>query len=166
MDDKIIYRPEKFMRIMRFVFLPITMALFLLAGCAIPSDAGALCCMLLAGSVSALVAEAMYDASKKAVVFEEDGVRIIGGSYKEYRYMSWAEVMYACYTYNNKGHEFLVLSPQMLTPEKAHHMVKKISSGLHVVLSLEDVLLIHMDILQDVTPIKNWVAEHVTVLTE
>ena len=48
----------------------------------------------MSGILSVWETKVMYDFSQKAIVFEKDGVRIIGGSYKEYQYIPWEKISY------------------------------------------------------------------------
>ena len=76
----------------------------------------------------------IYDMSKRAVIFEQNGLRIFDGGYLGYRYMPWEKLTYGCYIRNYKGHLFLLLSPNALNSKEAKYFanqgVKNISTIL------------------------------------
>ena len=94
----------------------------------------------------------LYDSSRRAVIFEQNGLRIIGGSYFDYRYIPWEGLTYGCYTRNYKGHLFLLLSPNVLNPKEAKRFANQGANSSR--LFIDYVVVIYLDILQDVAQIK------------
>ena len=161
MDDKIIYRPEKFARIFLFFFPLAPLTFFLLAGYALPCQVGAFCLFLLSGILSVWETKVMYDFSKKAIVFEKDGVRIIGGSYKEYQYIPWEKISYVCYARNFKGSIYLVLSQKVLDPKEIRHIVR--SADVNTRYFIEGSIIMPMDPTQDLTQVVARIKEHISI---
>lgn len=162
MNDNTIYRPEKFARIFLFFFPLASITFFLLAGHALPCQVGAFSFFLLSGILSVWETKVMYDFSQKAIVFEKDGVRIIGGSYKEYRYMPLTEISYACYDRDYKGGACLVLSQEVLTAKEIRHIVVW-TVGVKIRYSFDGGVVMPIDNTQDLTQIKAWIKENINV---
>lgn len=70
--------------------------------------------LLLFSFVSFWLAKVLYDHSSILVLFEQDGLRIVGDKRKCHQYFSWNAFEYAYYSRSYKGHLFLVLSPREL----------------------------------------------------
>ena len=103
----------------------------------------------------------MYDFSQKAIVFEKDGVRIIGGSYKEYQYIPWEKISYVCYARNFKGSIYLVLSQKVLDPKEIRHKVR--SADVNTRSFIDGGVVMPIDNTQDLTQIKAWIKENINV---
>ena len=85
-------------------------------------------------------------------------IRIIGGSYFDYRYIPWDELTYGCYTRNYKGHLFLLLSPNVLNSKEAKRFANQGANSSRIV--IDYVVVIYLDVLQDVSQIKSLIDGH------
>lgn len=162
MDDKIIYCPGKIVRFCLYFFLPAPVFFFLLALGALPDHVGSFCVMFLMGIMGVWIIKVTYDIPQKAIVLEKNGVRIIGGSYKEYRYMPLTEISYACYDRDYKGGACLVLSQKVLTAKEIRHIVVW-TVGVKIRYSFDGGVVMPIDNTQDLTQIKAWIKENINV---
>lgn len=161
MDDKIIYCPGKIVRFCLYFFLPAPVFFSLLALGALPDHVGSFCVMFLMGIMGVWIIKVTYDISQKAIVFEKDGVRIIGGSYKEYQYIPWEKISYVCYARNFKGSIYLVLSQKVLDPKEIRHIVR--SADVNTRYFIEGSIIMPMDPTQDLTQVVARIKEHISI---
>jgi len=112
----------------------------------------------VSGIVSAWCTITLYGSSKKVVIFDQNGMWILGSSHDQ-RYIPWSELTYGCYTRNFKNSEFLVLSPNFLSLKEAKRFANKGANFSRLL--IDDVVVIYLDFLQDVTQIKCFVESHI-----
>jgi len=160
MDGTIVYRPYKtqkwalvfslFLGIFSFVIAGYCLTLFWLAS------------LILAGTGVACIwlTKVLYDSLKKVLFFDQNGLRIIDTCRFDYRYIPWEKLIYGCYTRNYKGHRFLLLSPNALTSKEAKHFANQGANSSRI--CIEDVVIIYLDALQDVSPIEELISNHIT----
>lgn len=158
MKDTIIYRPYRSHAWFIPFTIPVGMLAFVAAGYCFPYVRFSIFWVAI-GVVCAYLTKVFFDSSNIAVVFEQEGLRIVGGSYKDYRYLLWEEVSNACYVRNFRGFLFLVLSPKAISPKEAKYFAKR-GANLSKI-CIDDVVVIHIDMLQDVSQIKELIANHV-----
>ena len=160
MNDTIVYRPYRTQTWFLAFTIPVGTLAFVGAGYCLPLSSISVLCLTGIGVVCIWLTKMLYDSSKIAVSFEQRGIRIIGGNYFDYRYITWEKLSYGCYARNYKGHLFLVLSPNSLSPKEAKHFANQgaISSRI----CIDYVVVIYIDILQDVSQIKELIDKYVT----
>ena len=160
MNKAIIYRPNK----NQIWLLPFFLEIFsfvVVGYCLTFSDANTIFLSVMFGVfgiVSAWCTITLYGSSKQAVIFDQNGMWILGSSYDQ-RYIPWSELTYGCYTRNFKNSEFLVLSPDFLTLKEAKHFANKGANFSRLL--IDDIVVIYLDFLQDVTQIKCFVESHI-----
>lgn len=152
MKDTIKYSP--FQNEALFIPIPIIFQVlaFVIIGHRLPNFDFGSCFFLVNAVLSFWAAKRVYDASNIAVFFEPDGLRITGGSHKNYRYFPWNQFAYAYYTRNFKGHLFLVLSPRVLSKKQVKQYVNH--SSIASKLCIDSVIVICFDFLQDLSQIE------------
>ena len=159
MNNTIIYRPYKTQTWLLFFTIPIEILTFVGAGYCLPLSGVSVLCLTGIGIASIWLTKVLYDSSKRAVFFEQKGLRIIGGSYFDYRYVPWGELAYAYYARNYKGHLFLVLSPNALSTREVKRFANQGATSSRIF--IDYVVVIYIDILQDVSQIKELIDNHV-----
>ena len=120
---------------------------------------------LFSGAFGLCLTKMLYDSSNIILLFENEGIRIIGRKYSDYRYLPWNEYLHAYYGRALKGHLFLVLSSKELNPIDAKKYINKrnYSSKLY----FDDVVVLHIDdYLQNIKPIKCFIADHVSYVKD
>lgn len=152
MNDAIVYRPYKAQTWPLVFTLPVGILAFVGAGYCLPFSGVSVLCLIGVGMACIWLTKVLYDSSKRAVIFEQNGLRIIGGSYFDYRYIPWGELTYGCYTRNYKGHLFLLLSPNVLNSKEAKRFANQGANWSRIY--IDYVVVIYLDVLQDVTQIK------------
>ena len=153
MNDAIVYRPYK-TQIWPLVFtIPVGILAFIGAGYCLPFSVVGALCLIGVGMACIWLTKVLYNSSKRAAIFEQNGIRIIGGGYFDYRYIPWGELPYGCYTRNYKGHLFLLLSPNVLNSKEAKRFANKGANSSRIV--IDYVVVIYLDVLQDVERIKS-----------
>lgn len=160
MHNAIVYRPYKAQSWPLAFTLPVGILAFLGAGYCFSFSGVSVLCLIGVGLACIWLTKVLYDSSKKAVIFEQNGLRIIGGSYFDYRYISWGELMYGCYTRNYKGHLFLLLSPNVLNAKEAKRFANQGANSSRIY--IDDVVVIYLDVLQDVAQIKKLIDSHLS----
>ena len=158
MNDITVYRPYQFhARVFPFTAF-ISLLALVATGYCIPYWKAT---FLLAtiGVGGAWLTKYLSDTTKVVVVFEQQGVRILGDKHHNYRFVPWENLTYAYYTRNYKGHPFLVLTPNALDRKEAKHFANRGANTTRI--CIDGVLVIYMDIIQDVSPIEELIATHV-----
>ncbi len=158
MNDAIVYHPYKAQTWPLVFTLPVGILAFVGAGYCLPFSGVSVLCLTGIGIVCIWLSKVLYDSSKKAVIFEQNGLRIIGGSYFDYRYIPWGELKYGYYTRNYKGHLFVVLSPNVLNSKEAKRFANQGANSSRIF--IDYVVVIYLDALQDVAQIKNLIDSH------
>lgn len=159
MNDCIIYRPYK-----SYVWaLPFTVSVglfaFVAAGYCILHFECTVFILAVIGIMCTWLTKILYDSSNLAMIFEQQGLRAIGCRYTDYRYVPWDELPYAYYVRSFKGHLFLVLSPNLLSPKEAKHVANRGANLSRICIG--GVWVIYLDIFQNVSQIKELIDNHV-----
>jgi hypothetical protein len=157
MNDAIVYRPYKSQTWPLVFTIPAGILAFVGAGYCLTFSVVSVLCLIGAGMACVWLTKVLYDSSKRAAIFEQNGIRIIG-SYFDYRYIPWGELTYGCYARNYKGHLFLLLSPNVLNSEEAKRFANKGANSSRIV--IDHVVVIYLDVLQDVAQIKSLIEGH------
>lgn len=158
MNNTYSYRPYRSHTcFLRFV-IPVAMLAFFAAGYCF-QYVGVCVFFTVIGLVCTYLTKMLYDSSNMAVVFEKEGLRTIGSSYKDYRHFLWEEVLNAYYVRNFRGFLFLVISPKALKPKEAKFFANK-GANLSKI-CIDDVAVIYIDDLQNVSQIKEIIDTHV-----
>ena len=149
MNNIIIYRPNKSQNWV--VILTFFYAVFWLfvAGLYLTISVFVACILLGLGIVSIWLSIFLYDTSNICIFFENDGLRIAGGSYKNYNYIPWDKFKYAYYTTNFRNFSFLVLSPKELSPKEAKYYTNKGANLSRI--CLDDIVVMGMNDCQDIS---------------
>ena len=159
MVDVIVYRPFKLYIWLLLFTIPLGVIAFFASGFCV--QYGSICTIVLfiIGIVCVWLTKVLYTSSNIVVLLEREGLRIMGSRYKDYRYVSWEEVLYAYYARNFKGHLFLLLSPRPLVSKEIKRFVSRSANSSKV--CIDDVLVIYIDVLQDTTQLRERVAHSV-----
>ncbi len=158
MNNIYTYRPYRSHVWFLPIVIPVAMLSFTAAGYCFPYVGVGVFCVAI-GIVCTYLTKVLYDSSNMAVVFEQKGLRIVGGSYNDYRYLLWEEVSNAYYVRNFRGFLFLVISPKVLGPQEAKKLANR-GANLSKI-CIDDVIVIHIDYLQNVSQIKELIDSHV-----
>ena len=159
MNNIYIYRPYRSHAWFLPFIIPVAMLAFVAAGYCFPYIGVGVFCAII-GIVCTYLAKVLYDSSRIAVVFEQEGLRIIGSSYNDYRHLLWKEVSNAYYVRSFRGFLFLILSPKVLDHKEAKKLTKRGANSSKI--CIDDVIVIHIDDLQNVSQIKELIDNHVT----
>ena len=159
MNDNIIYRPYKTQKWVLLLTIPVGILAFVGAGYCLSSSSAGVICFIAIGIICSVITKAIYDSSKRAVSFEENGLRIIGGNSFDYWYVSWRDLTHAYYTKSYKGHSFLVLAQNELSPKEAKHFANRSANSSRIY--VDNVVVIYIDILQNVSKIKEVIGVHI-----
>ena len=158
MHDTIIYRPYR----SHGWFVPFAIAAqilsFAAAGFCIP-NIGLFVLFFAMGALAAYLAKVLYDSANIVVFFEQEGLRIAGGRYKNYRYFPWEGFSYVYYIRSFRGHLFVVLSPKELSPKEGKNFVRRGANLSRI--CIDSVVVIHMDVLQNTAQLKELINRHV-----
>jgi len=159
MNETINYRPYRTHGWFVPYLASIGILLFIFIGFCIP-DRKLIVLILTIIEVFVIVStKVLYDSSNVSILFERDGLRIVGGKHSNYRYIPWEKVSYAYYIRNYKGHLFLVLSLKELSSKEAKRFVNKGANTSKIY--FDSVVVIYIDFLQNVEPIKEFISNHV-----
>ena len=152
MDNLIVYRPYRFHYYCAFLSLCIGAFASVIMGCYLPTVDWFIIVWFAVLFLSVFFAKVLYDSSNITMLFEEEGLRIVGGKYADYSYFPWNMFTIAYYARSYKGHLFLVLSPEPLTQTQAKQYVNR-SANLSK-LQIKSAIVIHLDATQDVSKVK------------
>ena len=159
MDYITIYRPYK----LHAWILPFTASVvplaFAVAGYCVPYWGYNVAILAVIGIVCAWLTKVFYDSSRLAVIFEQQGLRTIGCRYSDYRYVLWEELSYAYYVRSFKGHLFLVLSSNALSPKEAKRFANRGANSSRI--CIDSVFVIYIDIFQDASQLRELIENHV-----
>lgn len=160
MKDTIVYRPYRSHAWFLPFTIPVGMLAFIFAGYCLPFWGFYAIVPVAIGIACTWLTKVLYDYSRVAVFFEQEGLRVIGSSYNDYRYVLWEELSYAYYVRSFKGHLFAVLSPKALSPKEAKKLANRGANSTRI--CIDDTVVIHLeDILQDGLQIKEFIENHV-----
>lgn len=142
MKDTIIYRPcRSYAWFIPFTIL-IGMLAFFAAGYCLPFWGFNVIVPVAMGIACTWLTKVLYDCSNIAIFFEQEGLRIIGSSYNDYRYVLWEELSCAYYVTSYKGHLFVVLSQKALSPKEAKKLANR-GANSHKT-SVDDAVVIYL----------------------
>ena len=158
MNEIIIYRPYRSYAWFLPFIIPVGVLAFVAAGYCFPHGGSSIFWTAI-GIVCTWLTKVFYDSSNVVVAFEQEGLRIIGGRYNDYRYVLWDNVSNAYYVRNSRGFLFLVLSPKALSPKEAKNLANR---GAHSSkMCIDNVVVIHIDDLQNASQIKERIVHKV-----
>ena len=163
MNDIIIYRPYRSLGWFLFFTVPAGILTLGAAGYCLQYGGLIFIIFVIVGIAYIWVNKVLYDAWNIAVVFEQDGLRIVGGRFKDYQHILWKEVPYAYYVRNYKGHLFLELSPKALNPKEAKRIANR-NSHLNKICK-DSVVVIYIDNLQNTSHILELIVNYVVHVT-
>jgi len=164
MHSDITYRPFRSHTYFIPFMLGACMITFIAAGFYLPQIGFPLFFLLTLGLLSLFLVKYLYDTANITVIFEQDGLRIIGGKHNNHRYVNWEQFAYAYYARNFKGHFFLVLSPKDMTTELVRHYANR--SAVSSSFFIDSVVVIAMDPTQDISPLKELINSKVPHISE
>lgn len=160
MVDKI-YRPYR----SGIWFAPFSFGIGLLAcvvaGSFLPSINITFFAILGAGILSFGVSKVSYDTANIAVFFEQEGIRIAGGRYKDYFHGVWTDFPYA-YHALYRGHRYLLLSACTLSQQKIHLLTKQ--SAFLSKICVSSAVVIYLDVLQDTSLLEEIIRRNVSYI--
>ncbi len=160
MKDTIIYRPYRSYAWFLPFTIPIGILAFIFAGYCLPFWGFDVIVPVAIGITCTWSTKFLYDSSRIAISFEAEGLRIIGSSYNDYRYVLWEELSYAYYVRSFKGHLFVVLSPKTLSSKEANKLANRGANSTRI--CIDYAVVIYIDIPQDISQIKELIDNHVT----
>lgn len=99
----------------------------------------------------------LYDCSNITLIFEQEGLRIIGDKHAIYRYITRSKLTHVYYTKNWKGFSFAVLSPETLDQKAARRYANRAANTGCI--SIDNTIVIPLDNLQNVSSIKEMIAK-------
>lgn len=159
MNNITIYRPYKVhARILPFT-VTVGVFAFIAMGYCIPYWEFGVSLWVVMGVGCIWLTKVLYDTSNLTVIFEQQGLRIVEGRYNNYRYVLWEELLYAYYVRNFKGHLFLVLSTNALSPKEAKRFANIAATSSRI--CIDDVLVIYINFFQEVSQIKELINSHI-----
>ena len=159
MNDPIIYRPYKTQIWLLIFTLPIGILAFVGAGYCLHFSGSGAACLLGVGTVILWLSKVLCVSSKTTVIFEENGIRIIGDRRFDYRYIPWEKLVYGRYVKNYKGFQFLVLSYTAVELKEAKRFANR-GANLSQIL-IDNVVVIYIDALQNAEQIKTLIDSHI-----
>lgn len=159
MNDTIIYRPYRSHAWPLPFTIPVGMLAFMAAGYCLPFLGFRVLVLVAIGIACTWLTKVLYDSSNIAVYLEQEGLRIIGGSYNDYRYALWEELSYAYYVRSFKGHLFLVLSPKALSSKEAKNLANRGANSSRI--CIDYAVVIYIDILQNTSQLKELIDNHI-----
>lgn len=159
MNETVIYRPYK---TSGKVGIPLTVALgcFFLAGalfCTAKGEGVAAAFCVTACIFCAFEVQSLYNCANVTLFFEQEGLRIAGGSYKNYCFLPWEQLPCACYVRNLKGFLFCILSSEPLSAKEAGKIARR-SFNLSRVW-MDPAVVICLDPMQDTSAVRGKVAD-------
>lgn len=164
MNNTIIWRPYRHQAWVLLFTMPICILYFVFTGYGITDLGLKVLFFAVPGIVCVLFTKCIYDTSNIAVIFEQDGFRIVERNYRDYRYVSWKEFSFAYYARNFKGHLFLVLSPKKLSSEEVKQLAKRSANSIKI--SVNEAVVFPVDFLKDSSSVKTLIDSHVINLIE
>jgi hypothetical protein len=164
MNNTILYYPYKSQAVFLVFTVPVGILSFVAAGYWVEFWKISLLFLFPAGVAGIWFTKEFYDTANIAVSFEWEGVRILGGGRNAYRYIRWEDLPYAYYATNFKGHEFLVLSPKALSRKEAKKLANRGANSSKI--CIDDSVVVGMNPVQNVSPIKKWVEKYVAYMNE
>lgn len=159
MNETIIYCPYKSQTWALIFTIPIGLLAFVGAGYCLSLSGISAISFVGIGIICIWLTKMIYDSSNKAVFFEQKGLRIVGGNYKDYRYILWEELTYAYFARDFKGHLFLVLSPNALNSKEAKRFANRGANLSQI--CVDSVVVIYMDVVQNVSQLKELIDNYV-----
>lgn len=164
MNDMIIYRPYRSHIWALFFTIPVGMLTFVAAGYCLQYWDFSVIFLVTIGIVSIWLSKMLYDSSNIAVFFEQEGLRIVGGSCTDYRYALWEELSYAYYIRSFKGHLFLVLSPKALGHKEAKALANRGANSAKI--CIDYAVVMHIDVLQNTSQLKELIDNNVLHISD
>ena len=119
---------------------------------------------LVTGVICCFLTKILYDSSNITVSIETEGIRIVGGTYSNYQYVSWEKFICAYYARSYKGHLYLVLSPEELAPKQVMQYINK--GACLSKLSVGLVVVIHIDVMQNTLQVREFIRNKVLKVNE
>lgn len=158
MNDRIIYRPYK----SGIWLLPFSVAIavfcFLLAGLTVPQGDFTWFILFLIGFLALYATKIIYDTVRMVILFDGDGLQIIGTRYGKDSCHFWKDFSYAYCVRNYRGFHFLVLSPKTLSSKEAKRLAGRCVNPQKI--CMDDAIVISMDNLQNMSHLKELIAGH------
>ena len=106
----------------------------------------------------------LYDSSKKMILFDESGLRIISDGTAIYTYVPWEEASYGYYHKDYKGNEYFLLSATPLERKKRKRILHRstLSSKIYV----SNVIVIYSSLAKDSSHIKEFFLRKILSIEE
>ncbi len=140
-QNKLEYHPHK----TEFLFVPFLVAsslfLTMLFGYFLHSFKPVQIVVLIVIALNLILIKTFDDNSKRMIIFEEDGLRIIGEKNKGCNFLSWKSFTYAYNYLNIRGHRFWILSSNKMSEKE----IKKLINTSMGKIAYDDVVVIHID---------------------
>lgn len=164
MSDTIIYHPHQ----SHGRFVPFTIGVeifsFVAGGYCLPRIDLFCFCFFGIGIPCLVLSKILYDSSNNAVLLEQDGLRIVEGRSRTFRYILWKEVPYVYFTRSYKGHSFVVLSPKVLNRKQAQAFTNRGANTSRI--SVDFVVVIHINAAQSASLLKEAISSSAQSIDE
>lgn len=157
MNDTIKYRPYRSEA--WFVPFGILLVIFFLVfsgGCLFQSLVIHSAVSFLLGILCIWLTKVLYDTSRIVLLFEHEGLRIIGDKHTDHRYIPWSELTHVYYAKTWKGFMFAVLAAEGLDQKATRRYANHAANTGRI--SVDNVIVFPLDHLQDMSSIKETIA--------
>lgn len=111
------------------------------------------------GVVALCLSRTLYDSAQICLLFEPEGIRLIGGKYQNCLFVPWNKCMYAYYTQNYKGHLFVILSQHELSSKQTRTLANQSANAYKI--CVESKYVIHLNYSQTASQIKELINQTV-----
>ena len=158
MNDRIIYRPYRSLILLLPFSILIAVVNFLMTGLSVPNGDFSSLIFILIGFLALYATKIAYDAAHMVILFDGDGLQIIGRRYKNDSFHLWKDLPYAYGVRNYRGFCFVLLSPRTLSPKEARHNVRRNVNPFKT--SVDDYVVISIDDQQNMSHLRELIAGH------
>ena len=141
MKDRIVYQHKKTQKIVLPLVVAASAGYFVFSGICLASlDFVRASVFFLVGVITLVLLKQLYYASSEVVIIEDEGIIALTRKIPKEKFYLWEEFSFAYSCFNQKAHEFIILSPR----EMSENELKKV---LGKRLVFDDLLIIHMEVM-------------------
>lgn len=113
--------------------------------------------LFLIGILCIWLTKVLYDCSNITLIFEQEGLYIVGDKQVAHRYINWSELPCVYYAKSWKGFSFAVLSPEALDQKATQRYANRAANTGRI--SIDNAIVFPLDYSQNVSFIKEMIAE-------
>lgn len=141
MKDRIVYQHKKTQKKVLPLVVAFSVGYFVFSGICLASlDFLLASFFFLVGVITLVLLKQLYDESGEVVIVEDEGIIALTRKIPKEKFYLWDEFSFAYSCFNQKAHEFIILSPR----EMSENELKKV---LRKRLVFDDLLIIHMEVM-------------------